>query len=170
MPTDSQKPRPGLLKRLRGLFGAAEQTHVQLKDIGRRLERIERQLDSVNKIWLRTRHVEPAVQAIVRELYLDRDALPYPERLLAQRFRLFSQNQEDGITMALLKEAGIVTRTFIEIGSGLSGGNSAALAREWGWTGLMVDGAGSTLAAALQSSPHVATCAGGSVACVAVAA
>jgi hypothetical protein len=144
MSNDSQKPRPGLLKRLRALFGVAEQTQIQLKEVNRRLERIERQLESVNKIWLRTRHVEPAVQAVLRELYLDRDTLPYPERLLAQRFRLLSQNQEDGITMALLKEAGIVTRTFVEIGSGLSGGNSAALAREWGWTGLMVDGAGST--------------------------
>jgi hypothetical protein len=138
------KPRPGLFTRIRALLAAPAQTQAQLKDVSRRLERIERQLESVNKIWLRTRHVEPAVQAVLRELYLDRDTLPYPERLLAQRFRLLSQNQEDGITMALLKEAGIATRTFVEIGSGLSGGNSAALAREWGWTGLMVDGAGST--------------------------
>lgn len=144
MVSDADTPRPGLIRRLRTMFGAAEHTPAQLKELNRRLERIERQLESLNKIWLRTRHVEPAVQAVLRELYLDRETLPYPERLIAQRFRLASQNQEDGITLALLKEAGTVTRTFIEIGSGLSGGNSAVLAREWGWTGLMVDGAGAT--------------------------
>lgn len=137
-------PRPGVLQRLRAALSAPVQTQAQLKDLSRRLERIERQLESLNKIWLKTRHVEPGVQAALRALYLDRDDLPYPERLLARRFRLSSQNQEDGITMALLVEAGIATRTFVEIGSGLSGGNSAALAREWGWTGLMIDGAGKT--------------------------
>ncbi len=126
------------------MLAGVEQSQAHYKDINRRLDRIERQLESLNKIWLRTRHVEPAVQALLRERYLDPAALPYPERLTTQRFRLASQNQEDGITFALLKEAGSVTRTFVEIGSGLSGGNSAALAREWGWTGLMVDGAGST--------------------------
>jgi hypothetical protein len=142
--SDPSTPRSGLLRRLRGIFAGVEQSQAHYKDISRRLDRIERQLESLNKIWLRTRHLEPAIQALLRERYVDPAALPYPERLTTQRFRLASQNQEDGITIALLREAGIVTRTFVEIGSGLSGGNSAALAREWGWTGLMVDGAGST--------------------------
>jgi len=142
--SDPSTPRSGLLRRLRGIFAGVEQSQAHYKDISRRLDRIERQLESLNKIWLRTRHLEPAVQALLRQRYVDPAALPYPERLTTQRFRLASQNQEDGITIALLREAGIVTRTFVEIGSGLSGGNSAALAREWGWTGLMVDGAGST--------------------------
>ena len=117
-------------------------TDQQLADLSARLARIERQLESVHKIWLRTRHLEPAVQAVLRELYgVDRE-LPYPESLIARRFRLASQNEEDGVTFALLKEAGAATRTFVEIGSGLSGGNSAFLAREWGWRGLMVDGGG----------------------------
>ena len=141
---DRGTPRPGVLQRLRAVLAAPAQTQAQLKDVARRLEQIERQLESLNKIWQKTRHVEPAVQAALRALYLDRAGLPYPERLIAQRFRLASQNQEDGMTMALLAEAGIATRTFVEIGSGLSGGNSAALAREWGWTGLMVDGRGQT--------------------------
>jgi hypothetical protein len=144
MRDESQKRRPGLLQRFRGILAGAEQSPAQFKEISRRLERIERQLDSLNKIWLRTRHLEPAVQALLRERYLDPETLPYPDRLTARRFRLASQNQEDGITFALLQESGIVTRTFVEIGSGLSGGNSAVLAREWGWTGLMVDGAGTT--------------------------
>jgi hypothetical protein len=120
------------------LGGAAQDEAIA--DIGRRLARIERQLDSVEKIWQRTRHVEPAVQALLRERYLDADTLPYPERLTARRFRISSQNQEDGLTLALLGEAGVTRRRFVEIGSGLSGGNSGFLARECGWSGLMVDG------------------------------
>jgi hypothetical protein len=140
------RPRDGstsfirnLLGRVRSLTGH-ERTQAELADVNRRLARIERQLETLEKIWQRTRHLEPGVQAILRELYLDRESLPYPEKLTAHRFRLASQNQEDGITAALLEEVGVATRTFIEIGSGLSGGNSAFLAREWGWRGLMVDG------------------------------
>jgi hypothetical protein len=133
---------PGLFRRFLRVFGgdAAPQDSHTLADIEKRLERIEAQLDLLNKIWLRTRHLEPAVQALLRERYLDPAALPYPEKLTAQRFRLLSQNQEDGITFALLEEVGSKSRTFVEIGSGLSGGNAAFLAREFGWSGLMVDG------------------------------
>jgi hypothetical protein len=127
------------LQRLRALLGTA-QTSDALADVNRRLTRIERQLDAVEKIWLRTRHLEPAVQALLRERYLDPEALPYPERLTARRFRLGSQNQEDGVTLALLNEVGATNRRFVEIGSGLSGGNSGFLARECGWSGLMIDG------------------------------
>jgi len=80
------------------------------------------------------------VQSLLRERYLDSSSLPYPERLTARRFRISSQNQEDGLTLALLGEAGVTGRRFVEIGSGLSGGNSGFLARECGWSGLMVDG------------------------------
>lgn len=125
----------------RRLSGGAPPSHADvLADLGRRLERIETQLDLLNKIWLRTRHLEPAVQALLRDRYVDPASLPYPEKLTAQRFRLLSQNQEDGITLALLEDVGISSRTFVEIGSGLSGGNAAFLAREFGWSGLMVDG------------------------------
>ena len=128
-----------LLKRIRNVLTGARQTE-QLAQINRRLERLEAQADTLHKIWLRTRHLEPAIQALLRARYVDPATLPYPERLTAQRFRLSSQNQEDGLTLALLHEAGLTTRRFVEIGSGLSGGNSAFLAREWGWSGLMVDG------------------------------
>ena len=40
-------------------------------------------------------------------------------------YRLTSQNEEDGITLALFDEIGVTSRRFVEIGSGLSGGNSA---------------------------------------------
>lgn len=128
-----------MIRRLRSFFSAPA-VEAQLGDINRRLKQIERQLASVEKIWQRTRHLEPAVQALLRARHLEPDALPYPERLMARRFRLSSQNQEDGMTLALLNETGVRHRTFVEIGSGLSGGNSGFLARECGWTGLMVDG------------------------------
>ncbi len=136
--TDSRLRR--FLRHLRDGLSGARTGHEMLADVNRRLDRIEAQLEVVQKIWMRTRHLEPAVQALLRERYLDRDELPYPEKLVTQRFRLASQNQEDGLTLALLKEAGTTNRRFVEIGSGLSGGNSSFLAREWGWTGLMVDG------------------------------
>ena len=128
-----------LLSRARAAL-TAPASRAQLDDVRRRLDRIERQLEGIEKIWLRTRHVEPAVQALLRERYLDPAHLPYPERLTARRFRLSSQNQEDGLTLALLQEAGATCRRFVEIGAGLSGGNSGVLARELGWAGLMVDG------------------------------
>jgi len=131
--------RRRLASRVRAAL-AAPASRAQLDDVRRRLDRIERQLEGIQKIWLRTRHVEPAVQALLRERYLDPAQLPYPERLTARRFRLGSQNQEDGLTLALLQEAGATCRRFVEIGAGLSGGNSGFLARECGWAGLMVDG------------------------------
>lgn len=130
---------PGLLRRIRNALTGARHTE-QLALISRRLERLEAQGDTLHKIWLRTRHLEPAMQALLRAKYFDSGQLPYPERLTAQRFRISSQNQEDGLTLALLHEAGPKTRRFIEIGAGLSGGNGGFLANEWGWPGLMVDG------------------------------
>ncbi|MEQ1759483.1 MAG: hypothetical protein ABL986_14275 [Vicinamibacterales bacterium] len=65
-----------------------------------------------------------------------------PHWLEGHRFRLRSQNEEDGILLALLRAAGARSRTFVEIGCGKSGGNSAILAFEFGWSGLMVDAGG----------------------------
>ena len=139
MADPAQNPFHALARWVRAALGGARQDEA-LADLGRRLARIERQLDAVEKIWQRTRHVEPAVQALLRERFLDAANLPYPERLTARRFRLSSQNQEDGLTLALLNEVGASCHRFVEIGSGLSGGNSGFLARECGWSGLMVDG------------------------------
>jgi hypothetical protein len=136
--TESRAGR--LLRSLRALINGPRQINDTLADVNRRLKRIEGQLEAVNKIWLRTRHLEPAIQAVLRERYLDPETLPYPEKLTAQRFRVSSQNQEDGLTLALIGEVGETNRRFVEIGSGLSGGNSGFLARECGWSGLMVDG------------------------------
>jgi hypothetical protein len=79
------------------------------------------------------------MSAMMRVLQLSRLPLSPPHDLTARRFRLWSQNEEDGIILALLEHAGVVNRRFVEIGSGRSGGNAALLAYECGWSGLMID-------------------------------
>jgi hypothetical protein len=65
--------------------------------------------------------------------------LDLADNVAARRFQLMSQNEEDGIVLALLKEAGASARTFVDIGCGGIGGNSGVLAYELGWGGMMVD-------------------------------
>jgi len=79
------------------------------------------------------------INALMRALQLSRLPLAPPHDLTARRFRLWSQNEEDGIILALLEHAGITNCRFVEIGSGQSGGNAAMLAYECGWSGLMID-------------------------------
>lgn len=79
------------------------------------------------------------LDALMRHLHLASLPIRPPHDLTARRFRLRSQNEEDGIILALLAKAGWTDRRFVEIGSGRSGGNAAFLAYECGWSGLMVD-------------------------------
>ena len=79
------------------------------------------------------------LNAVIRHLYISGSDIPAPNALAVHRFRLRSQNEEDGIILVLLQAAGVVGRRFVEIGCGRSGGNSAMLAHELGWSGLMVD-------------------------------
>ena len=98
------------------------------------------------------------LEALVRDAYLADSELPSDRSLALRRFRLRSQNEEDGLAIALLKAAGITNRTFVEIGSGGTGGNSAVLAFDLGWKGLMVDassGALRNLRNLLSANPQV---------------
>jgi hypothetical protein len=79
------------------------------------------------------------LNALIRRAYLADSDLPHPMSIGVHRFRLRSQHEEDGITLALLRAAGIRSRIFLEIGSGSTGGNSGVLAYELGWSGLMLD-------------------------------
>jgi hypothetical protein len=79
------------------------------------------------------------MSAMMRALQLSRLPLSPPHDLTARRFRLWSQNEEDGIIVGLFEHAGTTDRRFVEIGSGRSGGNAALLAYECGWGGLMID-------------------------------
>ena len=79
------------------------------------------------------------LNALIRREFIGKSDLAGVRGLAARRFRLRSQNEEDGLILALLEAAGVATRQFVEIGCGRSGGNSAVLAREFGGSGLMVD-------------------------------
>jgi hypothetical protein len=79
------------------------------------------------------------MSAVLRSQQLSRLPLSPPYDITARRFGLWSQNEEDGIILALLEHAGSIDRRFVEIGSGQSGGNAALLAYECGWAGLMID-------------------------------
>ena len=66
------------------------------------------------------------------------DSPPY--NLLSERFGYRSQNEEDGLLLALFKRIGTSDRRCVEIGYGLkNGGNSGFLVGECGWSGLMMD-------------------------------
>jgi hypothetical protein len=99
---------------------------------------------------LKPKRLDQKLNAILRGLYVDPELLPYPERLTVQRFHMYAQNEEDGLVLALLKEAGITSRTFVEIGCGENGGNSGFLAHELGFRGLMLDGSKERVRAARQ--------------------
>lgn len=128
----SDVSRPGLLRRL---FGRVSRS-TQQAEIMALLEQmlLEQRRDAAWRSIFRRQ-----LNALVRRQALDGSALTHPYSLRAKAFRLRSQNDEDGITLTLLEAAGIARRRFVEIGCGSSGGNSAILAFECGWSGLMVD-------------------------------
>ena len=122
-----------LLARLRrAVAGSDDSNERRLKEISDRLSKIE---DSIASL-------EPDIKmlpAIVRKLYLEDAELPHPYDLLSERFGYRSQNEEDGLLLALFKRIGTTDRRCVEIGCGLNGGNSGFLVGECGWSGLMVD-------------------------------
>jgi hypothetical protein len=126
-----------LIKRLRRVAREATgesdaRIEEQLKELTYRVTRLE---EAINDL-------KPNIKmlpAIIRKLYLDDVELPAPYDLLSQRFRYRSQNEEDGLLLALFKHIGTANRRCIEIGCGSNGGNSGFLVQECGWNGLMVD-------------------------------
>ena len=103
------------------------------------LDEISARLDKLERVVTDLKQNIDLLPAIVRRLYLDGMSLPAPYDLLSQRFGYLSQNEEDGLLLALFKRIGTTDRRFVEIGCGMNGGNSGFLAQECGWRGLMVD-------------------------------
>jgi len=132
-----------MIERLRARLAQWLQPSSNLT-IARRVHRIEKDLSALaeqhDQVFRQLRLLQSGIDGLVRAAYIDPSTLPYPERLTASRFRLMSQNQEDGILWALFKQIGATNRRFVELGSGASGGNAAMLAGEFGWTGLLVEG------------------------------
>jgi hypothetical protein len=119
----------------------------------KRLDRIEGLLERVlsqqkqDAKWRST--FKSQMNALMRAQFLG-SALTGTEALQARRFRVRSQNEEDGIVLALLQAAGAPTRKFVEIGCGGNGGNSGLLAYEFGWEGLLLDASGAAIRAARE--------------------
>jgi hypothetical protein len=132
-----------MIDRLRARFTQRGQGSSELT-IQKRIHRIEKDLHALveqhEEVFRQLRRLQAGVDGIVRGVHVDPSTLPYPERLMARRFRLHSQNQEDGILWALFQQIGVTNARFVELGSGSSGGNAAMFAAECGWTGLMVEG------------------------------
>jgi hypothetical protein len=103
-----------------------------IRDLSERLERIERALRDMKQ------NVD-LVPSLVRKMYLADVKLSPPYDLQAERFSFSSQNDEDGLVLALFKRIGMTNCRFVELGCGMNGGNSGFLASEMGWQGLMVD-------------------------------
>ena len=126
------------------LLDELRRTRAELSDQRRDLRGIAKALQSL----------ERDVGAVQRRLAIDAATLPYPERLLAHRFGIYSQNEEDGVVLALLEAAGVGPRRFVELGCGANGGNSGLLAGELGFAGLMVDGGEANVAACRRRFPR----------------
>ena len=111
----------------------AAATTAAIRDLSERFERIERAIRDLKQ------NVD-LVPSLVRKLYLEGVALEPPYDLQAERFSFSSQNDEDGLVLAIFKRIGATSRRFVDLGCGMNGGNSGFLASELGWHGLMVDG------------------------------
>ena len=115
------------------LRAEAERLHAQERDLLARFDDARHTDAKWRKIF------SNQLAALLRHAVLPLDRLQPPHSLNARRFRLRSQNEEDGVLLALLAHAGWGSCRFVEIGSGKSGGNSAGLAHECGWSGLLVE-------------------------------
>jgi len=104
-------------------------------------KRIDRIIHKIGPRGLKKdlRELSIMMQATQRALFLDPTALSYPHKLSTRRFKLFSQNEEDGIIHAIFDTVGEGSRRFVEIGAGTNGGNSGFLASECGWSGMMLE-------------------------------
>lgn len=116
----------------KGTADADARLEARLKEISDRLSKLEESIGDLRP------HIE-MLPAIIRKLYLEDADLPPPYDLRAERFRYRSQNDEDGLLLALFKRIGTTNRRSVEIGCGFNGGNSGFLVEECGWSGLMVD-------------------------------
>ena len=126
-----------------------------LRRLAKRLDRLQQQLDHLqqsldslagkteaidrNLRVGRLRKIDGNVDALIRHAFVAPNQLAEPHATLARRFRGMSQNDEDGITLALMDRIGTAAKRFVEIGAGVNGGNSGFLARECGWTGVMIE-------------------------------
>lgn len=140
-PSSTRGMAPGqAIKKLRGQTARSSRQIEELTEVIGWIERVLMH-GTPTSISLRRAiyDIHDGVQGLARQMAIAPTDLPYPQRLSTQRFRISSQNQEDGLIWSIFKEIGTTTRRFVELGCGDNGGNSGFLASELGWSGLMVD-------------------------------
>jgi hypothetical protein len=71
---------------------------------------------------------------------LAQPALADPKRLERYGFKVYSQNEEDGILQEIFRRIGAPHRTFVEFGAGNGLENNSAYLLSLGWRGLWMDG------------------------------
>ena len=113
-----------------------ERANRRVAEATSKLEHIRRRLGTRGRLT----RIERNLHTLIRSQFVDQTTLPLPRRILAQRFRVSSQNEEDGLTLALINLAGTTNQRFLDLGAGANGGNTGFLAETCGWTGLMADG------------------------------
>jgi hypothetical protein len=128
-----------LAKKEAELAEAAARLEHAVADMRATVDQVARHASVVPALRQHAATIERQLQGLLRLQTLKPDELSYPFLLTVQRFHGSSQRDEDGLTLAILREAGVQTRTFVELGCGDNGGNSGWLATELGWKGLMVD-------------------------------
>lgn len=121
-------------------LGRARRRQDDLLDLVRRLEA------SVRAQARASKRIDRNTQALVRALYLDRLRPTSSDlELTAARFSIYSQNEEDGMVVAVLSRVEPEFHRCVELGCGQNGGSSGFLVGELGWEGLMIDGDGSKI-------------------------
>lgn len=114
-----------------------------LREVPRELSRASHDVRDfareLKRVYAELRRIELRFDGVLRHLYFDAQQLTPPADLTWQRFKVYSQNGEDGLTLALLKRIGLGAGRFVDIGCGPKGGNARFFAEEFGWSGLFVD-------------------------------
>src|SRR5215475_4581593 len=144
----ARNDRPGLFAQLRSLFQlrayikhVEKQLDARLVKQGELLTVLKAQQNEILELIgprgleLRLRNIERATHNLLRAQHLGTRDLPMPQALLARRFGLLSQNDEDGILLALFDRIGTTNCRFVTIGAGTNGGNAGMLAYDCGWSG-----------------------------------
>lgn len=135
--------------RIRSLEREAREARARAEDLGalrRDVRKLARAVDTLRQttgsrgLTGQTRLIGRDVRALLRRALVDPSTLAYPHRLGAARANVISQNGGDGILLALANAVPDAPKTFVDIGSGASGGATGVLSRELGWHGLMIDG------------------------------
>ncbi len=127
---------PQRLSQTRALLNALREVPRELTRASKDVRDFSREL---KRVYAELRRIELRFDGVLRHLYFDAQQLPPPADLTWQRFKVYSQNGEDGLTLALLKRIGLGAGRFVDIGCGPKGGNARFFAEEFGWSGLFVD-------------------------------